>query len=60
MNWFGPLFALISLSAGAASSQDFDVDPAGAVSASGDIHLPQVEFRSTWPVLGSWTILDGE
>ncbi|TLP69076.1 hypothetical protein FEE96_01960 [Parasedimentitalea maritima] len=60
MNWFGPLFALISLSAGAASSQDFDVDPAGAVSASGDIHLPQVEFLRTWPVLGSWTILDGE
>ncbi|WP_299669777.1 cytochrome P460 family protein [uncultured Ruegeria sp.] len=39
-------------------AQEFPVPTYGVVGPEGSIHMPDGEFRATWPVLGTWTILD--
>jgi hypothetical protein len=53
------LIGLIGASPGLA--QDFSVPTYGVVGPNGSIHMPDTNFRASWPTLGSWTILgDGE
>ncbi|SCZ68580.1 hypothetical protein [Epibacterium ulvae] len=40
------------------SAQEFSVSTEGVVGSNGSIHMPKGEFRTSWPMLGSWTILD--
>ena len=50
---------LAVLAAGTAAAQDFDLDTYGAVGPSGEIRVPDVDYRSDWVALGNW-ITNGE
>ena len=41
-----------------ASAQEFSMSTHGVVGPEGSIHMPKGEFRATWPVLGTWALLD--
>lgn len=56
MKAFLPAMTVAFIAAGA-TAQDFGLNTHGAVSGSGDIRLPEVNFRANWPVLGGWTVL---
>lgn len=54
-----PAAALSILLGGAGTAQDFGLDTHGAVGSSGEIRVPEVDYRAEWVALGSW-ITNGE
>ena len=51
---------VLALAAGTAFAGEFATRTHGAVTGNGDIHVPDADFRQSWPVLGSWTVLGQE
>jgi len=61
MRVFGTALVAATLSAGAAFAQDVELDGFEiAVGESGSIHLPDVDFRAAWTMLGAWSVAGEE